>query len=140
MKRRWLTLAMVAVLGTAGLAGYSNAADPVDSRQFVGTWDGSWEGGGGGGKFNIKYERNSDGTLKGGVDVSTDGGDYKASFVDLSFTGGKMTARYEYPLDAQGEIILDGSFDAAKASGTWKLVQKGGTDAFISGTWTVKKN
>jgi hypothetical protein len=140
MKRRWLTLAMVAVLGTAGLVGYSNAADPVDSRRFVGTWDGSWEGGGGGGKFNIKYERTSDGTLQGSVDVGTDGGDYKANFVALSFTGGKMTARYEYPLDTQGEIVLDGDFDAAKASGTWKLVQKGGTDPFVSGTWTVKKN
>jgi len=131
---------MVAVFGISGLAGYSNAADPVDGREFVGMWDGSWEGGGSGGKFNIKYERNNDGTLKGSVDVSTDGGDYKANFVNLLFTGGKMTARYEYPLDAQGEIILDGNFEAAKATGTWKLVQKGATDAFISGTWTVKKN
>lgn len=140
MKRRWLTFALVAVLGTGGLVGYSNAADPVAGSQFVGAWDGTWEGGGGSGKFNIKYERGSDGALKGSVDVGTDGGDYKAAFVNLVFTGGKMAARYEYPLDTQGEIILDGDFDAAKATGTWKLIQKGGTDAFISGTWTVKKN
>ena len=140
MKRRWLTLTLAAVLGAGGLAGYSNAADSADSRPWVGTWDGSWEGGGSGGKFNIRYERDSGGKLKGSVDVGTDGGDYKASFVELSFTGSKMSARYDYPLDTQGEIILEGDFEAAKATGTWKLVQKGGGDAFISGTWTVKKN
>jgi hypothetical protein len=139
MQRRWWMLALAVTFGVS-LVGHGNAADPSDNRELVGLWDGSWEGGGNSGKFSIQYERDSNGTLKGSVDVGTEGGDYKANLAALAFKDGKMTARYEYPLDTQGEIILDGNFDAAKAMGTWKLVPKGGNDPFISGTWTVKKS
>ena len=138
MQRRWLSCALIALLGVGGLVGYGQAADPAPGGQFVGAWSGTWEGGGSG-KFNIKFEQGGDGAIKGSVVVGTDAGDYTANFSTISFSGGKMTGRYDYPLDTQGEIIIDGDFDPAKASGTWKLVQKGGTDPFINGTWTVKK-
>jgi hypothetical protein len=138
MKRRALIFALVAVLGAGGWVGYGSAADSTEGRQFVGAWAGTWEGGGAG-KFNMKFEQ-KDGAIKGNVVVGTDGGDYTATFATLAFTGGKMSGRYDYPLDTQGEIIIEGEFDAAKANGTWKLVQKGGSDGFANGTWAVKKD
>jgi hypothetical protein len=53
--------------------------------------------------------------------------------------GGKLKARYDYPPEPQAEIVLEGAFEGATGTGTWTMVQKGGTDAFASGTWTVKK-
>ena len=139
MKRRALIFALAATLGAGGWVGHGNAADSTEGRQFVGAWTGTWEGGGSG-KFNMKFEQGGDGAVRGSVAVGTDGGDYSATFATLSFTGGKMSGRYEYPLDTQGEIIIEGDFDPAKGSGVWKLVQKGGNEPFISGTWAVKKD
>jgi len=138
MQRRWLSFVLVATLGASSLFGYSQAADPAPGQQFVGAWAGTWEGGGTG-KFIIKLEAASDSAVQGSVQVGTEGGDYNATFLTLAFSGSKMTGRYAYPLDAQGEIVIDGDFDAAKANGTWKLVQKGGNDALFGGTWTVNK-
>ncbi len=143
MKRRGFTFAMLAVLCAGGFVAHSNAAKPAEGEQFVGSWVGSWEGGGGG-KFDMKLEQGADGAITGGVEVGTDMGDYKATFHKLSFTAGKMSGQYDYPPDNQGdnqgEIILEGNFEAAKASGTWTLVQKGGKDPFAGGTWAMKKN
>ena len=133
MKRRWVTLALLATLG---LGSYSIAA--VEGEQFVAAWAGSWEGGGTG-KFDMKFERGADGSVKGSVAVGTDGGDYTATFDTLSFQGGKMTGRYAYPLDTQGEIVIEGNFEAAAATGTWTLVQKGTNQPFFNGTWKVSK-
>jgi len=138
MKRRWLTFALIASIGASGLGAHSDAAAPADGEQFVAAWSGTWEGGGSG-KFDMKFERASDGEAPRDVLVGTDGGDYTAKFDTISFTGGKMNGRYPYPLDSQGEIIIEGNFDAAAATGTWALVQKGTTQAFINGTWSVRK-
>jgi hypothetical protein len=115
-------------------------AAAVDGDPYIGTWAGTWEGGGTG-RFELTFQLGSDGKLTGGVAVGTDMGDYTAKFTKISFAGNKLTATYDYPLDTQGEVSVSGTFDASKASGTWGLGAKGQSDsqAMASGTWTIAK-
>jgi len=104
----------------------------------VGTWNGTWEGGGSG-RFDLTIERGSDGQPGGGVSVGTDQGDYTAKFKELSFDGQSMKARYEFPLDSQADVTVAGTFNGGEAEGTWTLVARGGDQAFAGGTWKVAK-
>ncbi|HEY2675849.1 MAG TPA: hypothetical protein VGI65_02695 [Steroidobacteraceae bacterium] len=108
--------------------------------QYVGTWKGSWEGGGASGRFDLTFARGSDGKLTGSVSVGTDMGDYKANFSTVSVAADKLTGAYDYPPDPQGEVTIAGSFDPKNAAGTWSLGAKGqpGQQA-IAGTWKVSK-
>lgn len=108
------------------------------SDQHLGMWLGTWEGGGAGGSFNITLAKNA-AALSGKVDVGQDTGDYSANFSTASLQDGKFTARYDYPPEPQAEIVLEGKFEGSTASGTWTMVQKGGSDAFASGSWKVEK-
>jgi hypothetical protein len=117
-----------------------HAADAVDGQQYVGSWGGTWEGAGSSGRFDMTFAIGADGKLGGGVSVGTDQGDYTAKFSKLSFDGSKMTATYDYPLDAQGEVSVTGNFDAKAATGTWGLGAKGQTgQSFADGTWKIAK-
>jgi hypothetical protein len=129
--RKWLTAATLALLAAVALA-------QSDIGAFVGTWNGTWEGGGAG-RFDLTIEKGSDGQPTGGVSVGTDQGDYTAKFKQLSFEGQNMKARYEFPLDAQADIVVTGAFNGAAAEGTWSLVQKDGDQSFAAGTWKVAK-
>jgi hypothetical protein len=124
-----------AFLGCIGLAVAVYAAGDAG---FLGLWSGNWEGGGAGGSFNLTLTRTGD-ALGGKVDVGQDTGDYSSNFTTASLEGGKFKAKYDYPPEPQAEIVLEGTFDAANGTGTWTMVQKGGTDAFAAGSWTVKK-
>lgn len=108
------------------------------SDQFLGAWSGSWEGAGSGGRFDITLTKTGD-ALGGKVDVGQDTGDYAATFSTATFEGGKFKARYDYPPEPQAEIVLEGAFEADSATGTWTMVQKGGSESFAAGTWAVKK-
>jgi hypothetical protein len=121
-----------ALLGCLLLAAAVQAAD------LMGLWNGTWEGGGAGGRFDLTLTK--DGAAIGGkVDVGQDTGDYTAPFSAASLEGNKLKARYDYPPEPQAEIVLEGAFEGAEGKGTWTMVQKGGTDAFAAGTWTVNK-
>ena len=37
------------------------------------------------------------------------------------------------------EILIEGEFDAAPASGVWKLLAKGGTAVWLEGAWTLRR-
>ena len=105
---------------------------------YVGNWSGSWEGGGGTGRFDLKLNR--DGTaLSGGVSVGSDQGDYEATFTSVAIDGNKLTARYDYTPDPQAEIVLSATFDGNAAKGTWGMVPKGQNTPGLEGTWTVTK-
>jgi hypothetical protein len=139
MQRRWVTVALIAAIGAGALGAQTQAAKPADGEQFVGDWTGTWEGGGTG-KFDIKFERGADGAITGGVSVGTDMGDYTAKFSTVKFEGGKLTARYDYTPDPQGEISVTGNFEAKQATGTWSLGAKGQAgQGMAEGTWTVTK-
>jgi hypothetical protein len=116
------------------------AALAADGDQYVGTWKGTWEGAGAGGRFDLTFARGSDGKIAASVSVGTDMGDYTAKFGSVAVAADKLTGAYDYPPDAQGEVTIMGSFDAKNASGTWSLGAKGqpGGQA-IAGTWKVSK-
>ena len=117
-----------------------NLAAAADGDQYLGTWKGTWEGGGGGGRFDMTFSRGSDGKLAAAVSVGTDMGDYNAAFSTVTLVAGKLAGAYDYPPDPQGEVIIAGSFDPKNATGSWSLGAKGqpGGQA-IAGTWKVTK-
>lgn len=129
--RKLIAAAALALLGVVAMAA-------SDISAFVGTYAGTWEGGGSG-RFDLTIERGSDGQPAGGVSVGTDQGDYTAKFKELSFEGQNMKARYEFPLDTQADVAITGKFDGGNVEGTWSLVAKGGDQAFAGGTWKVTK-
>jgi hypothetical protein len=137
MRRQFL--AMSAVLAFGVCFGIATAADSPSGAEFIGTWKGTWEGGGGTGRFDLTLAAGADGKVSGGVSVGSDAGDYVAKFVSLSFSGNSLTARYSYPPDEQGDIALTATFDGKVAKGTWSLVPKGQDTAMANGTWTVTK-
>ena len=138
MRKRVLGIAMALCACTAWLGLQTQAAKPADGEQYVGSWAGSWEGGGSG-KFDLTIEHGADGALTGGVAVGTDQGDYTAKFTSLSFAGNKMTAKYIYPPDEQGEVALTATFADAAADGAWALGAKGGGSEMAAGTWRVTR-
>lgn len=131
MGKQWFAAAALALLGAVAVA-------QTDIAAFVGTWKGTWEGGGSG-RFDLTIEPGSDGNPAGGVSVGTEQGDYTAKFKELSFDGQNMKARYEFPLDAQADVKVTGAFNGGSAEGTWELVAKGGDQSFAGGTWKVAK-
>jgi hypothetical protein len=108
---------------------------------FIGTYKGSWEGGGGAGRFDITVTKGADGKLSGGVSVGQDGGDYEAKFTSAVIEGGELKARYSYTPEAQADIVLTGKSVGGVLSGTWAMVEKGAgaEGAQLTGTWTAKK-
>jgi hypothetical protein len=138
VRRSWWGVFAAAVVLIAGVVTLMPAAMSADDNPYVGTWAGTWEGGGSG-RFDLTIERDAAGALSGGVSVGTDQGDYVAKFKELSFDGGKMKAKYDFPLDAQAEVAISGAFAAADAQGQWQLQPQGQDQPFAGGTWTVKK-
>ncbi len=132
MFRKRVQRGMVALLGCCVLIGAHASAE------FLGAWAGSWEGAGSGGRFDMTLTQTG-AALGGQVDVGQDTGDYTATFSTAALEGGKFRARYDYPPDPQAEIVLEGVFEAGAATGTWTMVQKGGTESFAAGSWAVKK-
>jgi hypothetical protein len=129
--RKVIAAAALALVGVVALA-------QSDIAAFVGTYSGTWEGGGTG-RFDLTIERGSDGQPAGSVSVGTDQGDYTAKFKELSFDGKNMKARYEFPLDSQADVAITGTFNGGTVEGTWNLVAKGGDQSFAGGTWKVTK-
>ena len=138
MRRSSWAVYAAALMLLAGVVASVPSAMSAGDDPYVGTWTGSWEGGGTG-RFDMTIERDASGVLTGGVSVGTDQGDYVAKFKELSFDGGKMKAKYDFPLDAQAEVAIAGTFAAADAQGQWQLQPQGQDQAFAGGTWTVKK-
>jgi hypothetical protein len=128
---------MLAIIWGAGSGGVAAAAD---GDQYLGTWKGTWEGAGAGGRFDLTFAKGSDGKLAASVSVGTDSGDYNAKFSTVSITADKLAGAYDYPPDPQGEVTITGTFDSKNAVGTWSLGAKGKPGAqAIAGTWKVTK-
>lgn len=133
--------AAVLVLASSWIGTRIEAAAAVVGKQYAGAWSGTWEGGGSG-KFDMTLQVGSDGKLGGEVAVGSDQGDYTAQFTKVSFAGNKLTATYDYPLAAEMEVRLDGTFSGKSASGTWKMGAKGESETqatIAAGTWKIEK-
>jgi hypothetical protein len=139
---RFPKVAIVALTLLVGVGAglHVGSAAAADGEQYVGTWKGTWEGAGAGGRFDLTFARGSDGKLAASVSVGTDMGDYNAKFRTVSISADKLAGAYDYPPDPQGEVTITGSFDPKTAIGTWSLGAKGqpGGQA-IAGTWKVSK-
>lgn len=135
MRKQWFGVAALALLGV--LASAAERAQ-IDVAPFVGTWGGTWEGGGTG-RFDLTIERGGDGQPGGGVSVGTEQGDYTAKFKELAFDGQSMKAKYDFPLDSQAEVAVTGTFTGGSAEGSWTLLPKGSDQAVAGGTWKVAK-
>jgi hypothetical protein len=138
---RTASIAIVLAFMLAVIAGGGQVvAAAADGDQYIGTWKGTWEGAGAGGRFDLTLAKGSDGKLVASVAVGMDSGDYKAQFSKVTLIGDKLAGAYDYPPDPQGEVIITGSFELKDAVGTWSLGAKGqpGGQA-IAGTWKVTK-
>ncbi len=140
MRPRKIAVIMIVLLAAIWSAGRLGVAVAAPGEQYLGTWKGTWEGAGSGGRFDLTFAKGADGKLAASVSVGTDSGDYNANFSTVTLTGEKLAGAYDYPLDPQGEVTITGSFDPKTAVGTWSLGAKGqpGGQA-IAGTWKVTK-
>jgi hypothetical protein len=140
MGTRKLAVVALLLLTSVCAALQFGVATAADGDRYVGTWKGTWEGAGAGGRFDLTFVRGSDGKLSASVSVGTDMGDYNAKFSTVSLAADKLAGAYDYPPDPQGEVTITGSFDPKNATGTWSLGAKGqpGGQA-IAGTWKVSK-
>jgi hypothetical protein len=140
MRAQMIAVTAAVMLAMTWLAGQFGVAAAADTDQYIGTWKGTWEGAGAGGRFDLTFAKGGDGKLAASVSVGTDMGDYNAKFSTLTVTGDKLAGAYDYPPDAQGEVTITGSFEPKDAIGTWSLGAKGkpGGQA-IAGTWKVTK-
>jgi hypothetical protein len=126
---------LAAVCMTSAQRGAEEAPKP---EQFAGKWSGTWDGAGSGGGFELLLEPVKDAPLTGKVTVTGEPA-YSAAFKSLKFDGKKMTARYDFPPDEAAEVLLNGSFDGNKCTGTWTLRAKAGEAEVASGSWTVTR-
>jgi hypothetical protein len=140
MLTRKLAVVALCLIASVCAALQFGIASAADADQYIGTWKGTWEGAGAGGRFDLTFVRGSDGKLAGNVSVGTDMGDYNAKFSTVSLAADKLAGAYDYPPDPQAEVTITGSFDPKNATGTWSLAAKGqpGGQA-IAGTWKVSR-
>lgn len=130
----WLWLLIFGAICSAAQRG---AEGTSSGEQFPGTWIGTWDGAGSGG-FEVTLEKGKDGAVSGKVSVTGEP-TYKATFKELSFDGKKMSAKYDFPPDEGGEVVLAASFDGNTASGTWSLREKANDNEVAKGSWTVSR-
>ena len=127
---------LVFLFGIVGVV-HGGARQSSGGGEYAGTWSGTWDGAGEG-KFDLTLASGS-GAMTGKVAVTTDNGNYDAALRAIVFTGKKMTAKYDFPLDPSSEIVMAASFDGRAAKGTWSLRPKGQDTEVAGGTWTVNK-
>ena len=94
--------------------------------------------GAGTGGFELTLEKGKDNTVNGRVSVTGEP-TYRATFKALSFDGKKMSATYDFPPDAGGEVVLAASFDGNTATGTWSLREKASGNEVAKGGWNVTR-
>jgi hypothetical protein len=129
----------VVILGAMCSAAAQRGAEGSSSgEQFVGTWTGTWDAGGSGGGFELTVEKGKDGVVGGRVSVTGEP-TYKATLKALSFEGKKMSAKYDFPPDEGGEVLLEASFDGDAAKGTWSLREKANGNEVAAGGWSVAR-
>ena len=139
MRIRCCVWLWVVILGAMCSAAAQRGAEGSSSgEQFVGTWTGTWDAGDSGGGFELTVEKGKDGVVGGRVSVTGEP-TYKATLKALSFEGKKMSAKYDFPPDEGGEVLLEASFDGNAAKGTWSLREKANGNEVAAGGWSVAR-
>ena len=139
MRVRHVLLVVVPLLAATLSASPPPADQPADAAdRFIGVWTGSWDGDGSGGGFELTLEHDKGKPTTGRVSVTGEP-TYKATLASVAFDGAKMTAKYEFPPDPNGEVVLTATFDGNIVTGTWLLREKGSDSAVASGGWKAKR-
>jgi hypothetical protein len=138
MRYRWQVWLLVVAFCGSIAAAHVRAAQAAAGEKYAGTWAGAWDGAGSG-QFELTLEKSKEGPVTGRVAVTTDGGNYNADLTSVSFDGGKMTAKYDFPLDPSSEVTVAATFEDRTAKGTWSLRPKGQDAEIAGGTWTVTR-
>ena len=138
MRERRLVWIWLLVFGVLCSASQRAPGGTAAGEQFVGTWTGTWDTSGSGGGFELTLEKGKDGVVTGGVSVTGEP-TYKATFTALSFEGGRMTAKYDFPAADGAEVALTAVFEGNHATGTWSLREKASGSEAASGGWVVNK-
>jgi hypothetical protein len=138
VRHRCCVWVWVVILGAVCSAAQRGAEGASSGEQFVGTWTGTWDAGGSGGGFELTVEKGKDGVVGGRVSVTGEP-TYKATLKALSFEGKKMSAKYDFPPDEGGEVLLEASFDGDAAKGTWSLREKANGNEVAAGGWSVAR-
>jgi hypothetical protein len=138
VRKRCCVWLWVFILGAMYSATQRGAEGSSSGEQFVGTWTGTWDAGGSGGGFELTLEKGKDGAVDGRVSVTGEP-TYKATLKSLSFDGKKMSAKYDFPPDEGGEVLLEASFDGNAAKGTWSLREKANGSEVATGGWSVTR-
>ena len=138
MRKRCCVWLWVFILGAVCSAAQRGAEGSSSGEQFVGTWTGTWDAGDSGGGFELTVEKGKDGVVGGRVSVTGEP-TYKATLKALSFEGKKMSAKYDFPPDEGGEVLLEASFDGDAAKGTWSLREKANGNEVAAGGWSVAR-
>ncbi len=138
---RQLQTAFLAILLIAGfvlLAAPEALSGTDDKDAFVGTWEGTWNGGSTG-HVGMTFSKSADGKLAGSISPKPDQGDgYTVSFKSVEVISGKLTVKFEDP-NGENEITLTGSLEGKSAKGTYSVKQKGDGSEVDAGSWTVTK-
>ncbi len=138
MRHRCCVWLWLVIFGAVCSAAQRGAEGSSSGEQFVGTWTGTWDAGGTGGGFELTVEKGKDGVVGGRVSVTGEP-TYKATLKALSFEGKKMSAKYDFPPDEGGEVLLEASFDGNAAKGTWSLREKANGNEVAAGGWSVAR-
>ena len=138
MRHRCCVWLWLVIFGAVCSAAQRGAEGSSSGEQFVGTWTGTWDAGGSGGGFELTVEKGKDGVVGGRVSVTGEP-TYKATLKALSFEGKKMSAKYDFPPDEGGEVLLEASFDGNAAKGTWSLREKANGNEVATGGWSVTR-
>jgi hypothetical protein len=133
--RKYLRAMSATVLALVFVMGSQAAETPA---QMAGKYQGTWEGGGAGGRFDLILEVGADGKLNGSVSVGGDQ-EYTANFTSFSLNGNALTAKYDFTPQPEAEIVLAATIEGGKATGTWVMQPKGQEQGLANGTWTAKK-
>jgi hypothetical protein len=128
----------LSLFGAAAVAAQRGAEGTPPGEQFVGTWTGTWEGGGGTGGIELTLEKAKDGSIAGRVSVTGEPS-YKTAIGKLSFEGSKMTAQYDFPADESIAVMSVTTFEGNTGKGTWAARVKASGEDVATGTWTMSR-
>jgi len=133
--RKFFLCLIVLLVGVVSTQAHQSGG--TAASDLLGTWNGTWEGAGSTGGFELTLEKGKDGSTAGRVSVTGEPA-YKATIRTLTFEGQKMTATYDFPPDESMEVELTMTFDGNTATGLWSARQKAGGE-IASGTLTLSR-
>ena len=126
---------MVLLVGVVSMQAQQSGG--AAASDLLGTWNGTWEGMGSSGGFELTLEKSKDGSTAGRVSVTGEPA-YKATIRTLTIEGKQMNATYDFPPDDSMEVVLKVTFDGNTAKGPWSARQKAGGE-IASGTLTLSR-